>query len=531
MRALRTAGLTAAGLLAAPAPPASAQGPAAAQGTEQVRLSAEGPGKPIPRGGSGEIRVEFRVARGWHVYGKEYQALPTRVRAEAQPGLRFGEAKFPPSEWVDSFGERVPELKGSFTVTFPFSVEKEAKPGKVSVPVLVSYQVCDEKSCKDPVEDLAVPAEIEIAEAVVEGPAAPPGGAAGGAPPAAPPGGSADPRRGGLLSFLLVCIGGGLISLIMPCVYPLLPITATFFVKQSSGGPPMRGLFLAATYGLGIVASFTLLGVALSVLFGAAGAQQFAANPWVNIGITAIFFYLALALFGAVPLELPAVLRDRLTGGAPSKGYGGAFFLGNVFTVVTFSCTIPVAATLLTLAAQGSTWWAVLGMLVYSTTMAIPFLLFGAIPGLLKNIPKQGGWMHTVKVTAGLVELALCAYYLSKADFSLGTGVFSRDGILAIWLGTTVATATYLFGFWRLAEDEAGAPLGVPRVIVGIAFAGLSAYLVAGLGGRPLGGLDALLPDDERLLPAQRIYEEYEPAATEARATGKPIFLEFTGFS
>ncbi len=506
---------------------------AQAQGHEQVQLSAEGPKEAVARGGSGEIRVQFRIARGWHVYGKEFEAQPTRVRAEALAGLRFGEAKLPPPEWVDSFGEKVPELKGSFTVTLPFSVEKDAKPGKASVPVLVSYQVCDEKSCRDPIEDLLVPVEIEIGEAVVEGPAAPPGGAAPGPAPPAPapaPGGSEDPRRGGLLRFLVTCILGGLISLIMPCVYPLLPITATFFVKQAGQGSA-RGFSLAAAYGVGIVASFTLLGVAFSVLLGAAGAQQFAANPWVNIAITAIFFYLALALFGAAPLELPAFIRDRLTGGAPSKGYGGAFFLGTVFTVVTFSCTIPIVATLLTLAAQGSYGWAILGMLVYSITMAVPFLLFGAFPALLKNIPKQGGWMHTVKVTAGLVELALCAYYLSKADFSLGTGVFSRDAILAIWVGTTALTATYLLGFWRLVEDEAGVPLSVPRILVALVFAGLTAFLVAGLGGKPLGGLDALLPDDERLHPPQKIYEDYDEAVTEARATGKPIFLEFTGFS
>lgn len=334
-----------------------------------------------------------------------------------------------------------------------------------------------------------------------------------------------DPLAKGLWFFLGLCVAGGAISLLMPCVYPLIPITLTFFIKQS-GGSRGKTSGLAFMYGLGIIVTFTGLGFLLSIVLGAAGAQTFAANPWVNLVIGVLFVVLALSLLGWFELKLPGFITDSVAGGAPKQGFLGAFGLGLIFAVVTFTCTIPIAATLMAMAAQGKSGWALGGMFTYSLTMAAPFLVLAIFPGIVQKIPRSGGWLLTMKITTGFLELALAVYYLAKSDFSWGFGLISRDLNLAIWIAVLLAASSWLLGLWRFPKDDKTEHVGYARALWAIAFATLAFVFVAGLGGKKLGGLEAILPREKG-----KEYASLEDGLAAAKKEKKLVFLEFTGFS
>lgn len=344
----------------------------------------------------------------------------------------------------------------------------------------------------------------------------------------------------GFLGFLLACVFGGLISLIMPCVYPLIPITLTFFVKQSSGSKA-RTTGLAFMYGLGIIVTFTGLGFLLSKVIGVVGARVFAADPWVNLVIAAIFLLLGFSLLGMFELKLPGFLTNRVSGGAPKQGGLGAFGLGLIFAIVTFTCTIPVAGGLLSLAASGgNAGWALAGMLVYSITMAFPFLMLGLFPGLLQKIPRSGGWLETVKVGAGFLEIALVFYYLAKADFGFFglEGYMSREMVLAIWVGLMVATSAWLLGVWRFNNDPESKGIGFGRATWAFLFGVFGIWLATGLVGNHLGAFETVLPISENSgssrpggVEKPEEFRDYDEALAAAKKESKPVFVDFTGFT
>lgn len=320
---------------------------------------------------------------------------------------------------------------------------------------------------------------------------------------------------------------GGLISLIMPCVYPLIPITLTYFLKQG-GGSRAAGLRLSAVYGLGIIIAFTGLGFLLTLLLGASGARQFAAHPVTNLAVSLLFGVFALSMFGLFEIKLPDSWTGALTGGGPKSGLGGAFLLGLLFSVVTFTCTIPIAATVLAVAASGgsNSLAGLLAMLVYSTTMAAPFLVLGFFPSMIKEIPKSGGWMHTVKVVTGFFEIALAVGYIWKADLGWGWGFFDRWNVLALWISVCLIAAAYLLGLFRMKGDGETREVGLARMGAALVFAFCGFVLVGGLAGRPVGVFNAVLPPD---FSSWIAHDDLEKAEEASRKEGKPLFIEFTG--
>jgi thiol:disulfide interchange protein DsbD len=308
---------------------------------------------------------------------------------------------------------------------------------------------------------------------------------------------------------------GGLISLVMPCTYPLIPITLTYFVKQAAGSRS-HGLLLSSLYSLGIILTFTGLGFLMSVLLGAGGARTFAANPWVNIAVALLFAWFAGSLFNWYEIQLPFGLGAKLAGGGQRKGAGGAFILGLLFAVVTFTCTIPIAGTILSFAAGQERFAALLAMLAYSITMSLPFFAMGLFPGMIKEVPRSGGWLTTVKVSMGFVEVALACFYLSKADQAWDLGVLTRWIILGVYLATCIAVALYLLHFFRRRP-------GALRTVFAGVFLTLAGFTVYGLAGKPLGLA-------ETIIPPPPIHGTTLPKALEdARKQNKPLFIEFTG--
>lgn len=486
----------------------------------------------VPPGGSGTLRVRLTLTPGHHIYAHDAEFVPTTVAAVPVAGVTFGAPTYPPAHVVDRWGEQSREYEGTTEITIPFTVAADAAAGERTLTALLDYQICTDQVCANAVKDSPVTAVFTVDAAAAPTPGPVPA-------PAPAPG---DPSGLSFTAFMLFCIGGGLVSLIMPCVYPLIPITVTFFAKQAGESGQGRTMRLALTYAAGIITSFTVLGASLSAALGATAANKFAADPWVNTVITLVFLYLTLGLFGMVPMDLPQGLKNRLSGGGPQRGFVGAYLLGLLFTVVTFTCVIPVAGGLMLVAAtEGGFWYGTFGMLVYSTTMALPFLALGLFPALIRKMPMGGGWLHAVKMTGGFVELALVVYYWTKADQGFfGRDVFvNHDLALALYVGAFLLAGTYLLGIWRTPEDGESRAIGAPRMLFAFVFVVFGLYLGTGLAGRDLGVMEALLPlrpeGDVRAgtitAAAPTRYEEFEAGMAEARATGKPAFVEFTGFT
>jgi thiol:disulfide interchange protein len=324
----------------------------------------------------------------------------------------------------------------------------------------------------------------------------------------------------------------------------MLPITMTYFLKQAQGSRS-RGLALGSLYGAGIVITFTLIGLIFALLIGEDGPRIFASNPWVNLAVAALFGWFAFSMFGLYEIALPSSVTDRLTGsGAPRKGYGGAFLLGLLFTVVTFTCTMPIATTILTITVKQSRAVGIYAMLVYSATMALPFVLMGAFPALVQRLKGGSGhWLHAVKVTMAFVELGLASYYLMKVDQVWGWNILTRPVMLAVYVGVLLLASLYLLGVFRMKGDEDGpATVGVGRACSALLLLILAVYIASGYAGRPLGEIDTILPPappgwqsgaggggGREGAPLEQHFATYDEALAEAGKTGKPIFLEFTG--
>ncbi|MBT5832009.1 MAG: DUF255 domain-containing protein [Candidatus Latescibacteria bacterium] len=342
----------------------------------------------------------------------------------------------------------------------------------------------------------------------------------------------------GLGAFLYLSFSMGLLALLTPCVFPMIPITVSFFTKQESQS---RGESIAKSlvYCGGIVFTFTGLGLILAMTLGASGAAQFAANPWINILITAIFVAFALALFGLFEIQLPYGLLNRLNQ-VQGGSYGAILLMGFTFSLTSFTCTAPFVGTLLVLTSQGTWMWPVLGMLAFSAAFALPFFFLSLFPQGLAALPQSGGWLNSVKVVMGFLELAAALKFLSNVDLVWQWGIISREVFIAVWIVLFALCGIYLLGKIRLPHDSPMDTVGPLRLLVSAGVLSFSLYMMTGLFGAPMGELDAFLPPYGSYGEIGKIRsgepeltwkDDYEAALLEAEATGKPIFIDFTGYA
>ncbi len=354
-------------------------------------------------------------------------------------------------------------------------------------------------------------------------------------------------RSGGLWGFLLLAMGAGFAALLTPCVFPMIPLTVSYFTKHSDDR--REALRMALVYGGAIILTFTGLGVLMAVLVGAAGAQSFAANPWVNLSIGVVFVVFALALLGLFELRLPSGLLNFFNRKSNEKqGYLGVLFMGFTLTLVSFSCTAPFVGGLLAATTMGSWSYPVLGMVVFSAAFSLPFMFFALFPRALSSLPQSGSWMNIVKVVLGFIELAAALKFLSNADLVWGWGLISRTLAIALVVVIFFLTGLYLLGKLRLKHEPAVEQIGVGRLLASIAFFGLAIYLIPGLLGAPLNKLDAYLPprqanDVSMLATIQSmvggnahldeawITDDIETAFAQAEAESKPVMIDFTGYT
>ena len=346
------------------------------------------------------------------------------------------------------------------------------------------------------------------------------------------------------LGFILLAIGAGFGALLTPCVFPMVPLTVSFFTKH--GENRSQAVRMALIYGTSIVVTFTVLGVVMASIYGAAGVQTIASSPWVNLFFAAVLIFFALSLLGLFELTLPSSFVNYFNRQSNEKsGWLGVVFMGLTLTLVSFSCTAPFVGGLLAAAASGSWLRPVVGMAAFSSAFALPFVLLALFPKALKSLPKSGSWMNAMKVTLGFVELAAAIKFLSNADLVFGWGLISRPLAISVTVVIFFLTGMYLIGKLRLKHEEIEATVGVPRLMAAIAFFGLGLYLIPGLFGAPLNSLDAFLPPrqatDLRLaavgselqggLDDGWIVDNIDEAYSVASSRGMPILVDFTGYT
>jgi thiol:disulfide interchange protein len=365
---------------------------------------------------------------------------------------------------------------------------------------------------------------------------------------------------GSLLGFFIAAFASGLLALLTPCVFPMIPMTVSFFLKNSENRT--QAISKGLVFGVSIIAIFMAIGSLFSLVFGADAANLLATHWLPNLLFFAIFIVFALSFFGLFEITLPSGLVNKMDQQSERGGYLGVFFMAFTLALVSFSCTGPIAGSVLVQSANGEFLRPLVGMGGFSLAFALPFSLFAIFPNLMQNLPKSGGWLNSVKVVLGFVELALALKFLSVVDQVYHWGILDRHVYIALWAAIGLGLGLYLLGKIRLPHDSPVERLGVGRLLLALATFSFVIYLLPGMVGAPLKALAGYLPpqsthdfDLVALLrngagttttgPATTIkakhsdrlhlphglpgYFDYKEALAAAQAGGKPLFIDFTG--
>jgi thiol:disulfide interchange protein DsbD len=531
--------------------------------------SAAVPGKAVHPGEKFFVQLSAKISSGWHMYSiTQPPGGPTTTVITVptkQPFRLDGQitAPQPHTAYDANFEMNTETYEDSVEFTVPVAVESSALAGEQRLGIDVKFQVCNETTCMPATtEHLGVPVRIEAAKtaAVLAGKSTPQTGT-GVASAAATQSAVAVAEKGSkriaetnsgvprqsLASFLWLAAAMGGLSLLTPCVFPMVPITVSYFVNHS-GTSRRSAVSTALLYGVGIILTFTALGMLLAISFGAAGVNQLAANPWVNLLITAIFLGFAFSLFGAYFIQVPPALMnklDSLTRRKQGSRVVGALLMGFTFTLTSFTCTAPFVGTLLVMTAQGNWRWPLAGMLAFSTVFAAPFFLLALAPQLMSQLPKSGGWLNSIKVVMGFLEIAAAMKFLSNADLVWRWGVFTRQAVLAAWVGIGLLTVLYVLGYLRMVHEEPVESVGGLRLAVAIFALATTVWLIPGLFGKQLGELESFLPPEvmanssaahENLSShspggVDWLINDYEGALARAKRENVPVFIDFTGYT
>ena len=358
----------------------------------------------------------------------------------------------------------------------------------------------------------------------------------------------------GLLSIFILAFLSGFAALLTPCVFPMIPMTVSYFTKQSK--TKAAGIRNALIYGLSIVIIYVLLGSIVTAIFGADSLNALSTNVWFNLIFFILLVVFACSFLGAFEIMLPNALANKVDSQADRGGLIGIFFMALALAIVSFSCTGPIVGTLLVESASKGGIAPIVGMLGFSIAIALPFSLFAAFPGWLNALPKSGGWLNTVKVVLGFLELALAFKFLSNADLVLQLHWLEREVFLAIWIAVFGVLALYLFGKITLPHDSPLNHISVGRLTFGLLVLSFTIYLIPGLFGAPLklisgfpppmqysespdgfgssksSGEKTALPEGAEYGPQNIItFHDYNKGMEFAKKAGKPVLLDFTGYA
>ena len=360
-------------------------------------------------------------------------------------------------------------------------------------------------------------------------------------------------NKRGIFSIFFFAFLGGLAALMTPCVFPMIPMTVSFFTKQSK--TKAAGIRNAITYGISIIVIYVALGYFVSLVFGADALNSLSTNVYFNLIFFVLLIVFAASFLGAFEIMLPNSWANKVDRQADRGGIVGILFMALALAIVSFSCTGPIVGTLLFEAASNGIMGPIIGMFGFSLALALPFMLFAMFPGWLNTLPKSGGWLNTVKVFLGFLELALAFKFLSNADLVLQLHLLEREVFLAIWIAVFGTLAFYLFGKITLPHDSPQPSISVGRLMLGLLTLTFTIYLIPGLWGAPWKLISAFpppmeysespfgvgnssggtasnveLPTGAKFGPSQIItFDDYESGLAYAKKVNKPIMLDFTG--
>lgn len=361
----------------------------------------------------------------------------------------------------------------------------------------------------------------------------------------------------GIWSIFLIAFLSGFVALLTPCVFPMIPMTVSFFTKQSKN--KAAGIKNAIIYGLSIIGIYVFLGVVVSNLFGADTLNNMATNVYFNVAFFFLLIIFAASFLGAFEITMPNSWINKADSASDRGGLLGIFFMAFTLALVSFSCTGPIVGTLLVEAASGGSYVGpIVGMFGFSLAIALPFAFFAAFPGWLNSLPKSGGWLNSVKVVLGFLELALAFKFLSNADLVLQSHLLEREVFIAIWIIIFTMLTMYLLGKIKLSHDSDLPYISVSRLFMAVVTGAFTVYMIPGLWGAPLKLINAFPPPmhysespygvgntqgggavtsheegDERHLGPQGImvFHDYETGMEHARKVNKPVMLDFTGWA
>jgi len=357
-----------------------------------------------------------------------------------------------------------------------------------------------------------------------------------------------------LWSIFIISFMSGLLALFTPCVLPMIPMTVSFFTKQSK--TKGEGIRKALLYGVSIIVIYILLGTAVTAIFGEEALNDMSTNPWFNFFFFLLLIVFAVSFLGAFEIRMPNSWVNKADAKADKGGLIGIFFMALVLALVSFSCTGPIVGTLIVEAARHGGITPIVGMFGFSFALALPFGLFAAFPGWMNSMPKSGGWLNSVKVVLGFLELALAFKFLSNADMTWNTHMLEREVFLAIWIAIFLVMALYLFGIFRLSHDSPLEKLSVGRALLATFSLTIVIYMLPGMWGAPLNLISAFPPPlqysessgvglgngvaaptekgpEGTVLGPQNIwvFHDYDKALAYAKEVNKPLFVDFTGIN
>lgn len=512
--------------------------------------------------GNNEYELTFKadIQPGWHVYSMYTPAggpmATTLTLEEAGKGIELlGQAteNEPRKEHDDIFGVDVWSFENEYVITQKIKVTDASL---AAIKGSLEYQVCQEGQCVmfDESFDIKIgsPAVAsETDQTVVEKEEA--------------------PEDDSLWTFFWLAFVAGLAAVIMPCVFPMIPMTVSFFMHGDASKAKAKAK--AVFFSLSIIAIYTALGLIISILLGPDFINWLSTNWIPNVFFFIIFMIFAASFFGAFEIVLPSWIVNKSDAQADKGGYIGAFFMAFTLVLVSFSCTAPIVGTVLVEAARGSVLRPIIGMLGFSIAVALPFGFFAFFPSKLGNLPKSGGWLNSVKVVLGFIEVALGFKFLMVADQTYHWGLLDREVYIAIWIAIFSLQGLYLMGKIKFANDSDLTHIGVPRLAFIIATFAFVVYLIPGMFGAPLKALAGYFPPQETIdfdinrivrenvkqiakggiaVSAQTTqgqeacespkyadflhlaqgldgYFDYEQALKCAQAQNKPLFIDFTG--
>ena len=512
------------------------------------------------------IVIEAAIPAPYHMYDMgPYEGGPNATAITFAPaeGVEFKGGVEPLTTPHRYFDEMFQMEIGTYEGKAQFAQRVRLSVPQAEVKATIEWMICDDKSCMPP-EDTELTIAIPAGTAASTAPAAEVAPASETAAPAA----AKDVAGSGSLWGLIIeAILWGFAALLTPCVFPMVPMTVSYFLK-GEGGPAM-GRLRAALYGLFIVLLYTVPIAAIILITRLLGGDavtadifNWLATHWLpNILFFLVFMVFAASFFGAFEITMPSRLVNKSDAKADTKGLGGIFFLALTLVLVSFSCTGPIVGSVLIKSTSGEFWTPILTMLAFSVAFALPFTLFALFPSVLKKMPRSGGWLNSVKVVLGFIEVALGMKFLSVADQTYHWGLLDREIYLAVWIVVFSLLGLYLLGKLRFAHDDEVKHLGVGRLALAIVVLSFVVYLIPGMWGAPLKGLSGYLPPlttQDFVLGAntataasaassdgivgKRKYSDFlhlphglegffdlEEAEAYAAQVGKPIFIDFTG--